>query len=158
MSLVLEWDDTNSTARLVTGDSGLESDSGIETAFIISIFSDARASDADLAPDPDADTSDRRGFWADTFNEDRDTPTGGLLWLAARSKSNNEATERASNFVKAATKWMVADKIFTSIDVESTIIFVNGNRVLQIRTEGFRNDDENAVFARTWRIFLNAIQ
>jgi len=96
-----------------TGD--LTLDKGLESAVIISMYTDARAGDDDKLDDPD----DKRGWWGDLTNEYDDDRIGSKLWLRARSKTTNETLVLAKKDVKDCLQWMLDDGVAVRIDVNA---------------------------------------
>lgn len=102
--------DQHSDLAVDLGD--LEQDGGLETAVLVSLFSDARA-------EPDVDTSfleqQPRGWWADTA-EDR---FGSLLWTLQRAKQTDETLARARAYTRDALAWMIRDEIARTVEVSA---------------------------------------
>lgn len=97
----------------------LAADDGLETAVILSLFTDARASDDDPLPFGE---SDRRGWWADAFpSVDRDR-IGSRLWLLRREKQTQDTLNRAREYAEEALAWLIADGVARSVEVESFIV------------------------------------
>jgi phage gp46-like protein len=84
-------------------------DNGMETAIIISLFSD-RYTDERPA-------GDRGGFWADPTLEIEGDRVGSLLWLLARGKITDKTVRQAEDYVPDALKWMVDDGVAKEINV-----------------------------------------
>lgn len=78
----------------------LLTDNSIETAVVISLFTDRRAQPSDLIPDG---TTDRRGWWADSF---RRRPIGSRLWLLNREKTVQAVVERTKAYADEALAWL----------------------------------------------------
>lgn len=97
---------------------GLAEEDGLETAVIISLFTDARAPDDALLPD---DSQDRRGWWGDAYGDDPTDSTGSLIWLLTRSKQMQSVVQQVRDFSRAALAWMVTDGVAQSVAVESEI-------------------------------------
>ncbi|WP_449106690.1 phage GP46 family protein [Pseudomonas mohnii] len=91
----------------------LARDDGLETAVIISLFTDRRATaeqiPAELPPD------DLRGYWGDLAGADMVSATGSLLWLLAREKQLPATLARAEQYCREALQWMVDDLIATRV-------------------------------------------
>lgn len=97
----------------------LAADDGLETAVILSLFTDARASNDDPLPFGE---SDRRGWWADAFpSVDRDR-IGSRLWLLRREKQTQDTLNRAREYAEEALAWLIADGVARSVEVESFIV------------------------------------
>lgn len=91
----------------------LSMDDGIETAVIISLFTDARA---DLVELPIGET-DRRGWFGELF-QDAGGMFGSKLWLLQREKQTEEVRLRAIEYARDALQWMIDDGIAQSIAVD----------------------------------------
>ena len=118
--LALVWDDALGSADFRRIDADLASDAGIETAVIISLFTDRRAEPDDVPPS--GDPTDRRGWWADEFMEHEGDKIGSRLWLLDRSKADNQVVLRAKAYVLEALDWMIEDHVVTKIDVTTTLV------------------------------------
>lgn len=90
----------NGHGSLALNGPDLLTDKSIETAVIISLFTDRRAQPSDPIPDG---TTDRRGWWADSF---RKRPIGSRLWLLGREKTLESVLERAKTWADEALAWM----------------------------------------------------
>ncbi|EBS4105236.1 hypothetical protein ZD86_02390 [Salmonella enterica subsp. enterica] len=78
----------------------LLTDNSIGTAVIISLFTDRRAQPSDPLPDG---TTDRRGWWADSF---RKRPVGSRLWLLNREKTLASVVEKTQAYADEALAWL----------------------------------------------------
>ncbi|MFZ2469468.1 MAG: phage GP46 family protein [Parvibaculum sedimenti] len=98
-------------------DGDLLTDDGLRTACIISVETDARATDDDLARFG-LDGADKRGWWADSIvpvvTGDN---TGSLLWLLERAKQTEEVRRIAKDMIARALEWLIENKIAKSVDV-----------------------------------------
>lgn len=92
----------------------LDRDAGLETAVLISMFSDRRADLEDDLPD---NTKDLRGWWADATQSDK---IGSRLWLISRSKIEDETSTDAEIYIKECLQWMIDDGVADSISVTVT--------------------------------------
>lgn len=96
----------------------LERDDGLETAVIISLFTDRRASAEQIPAEYEQD--DLRGYWGDLANASATDQTGSLLWLLAREKQLPQTLSRAEQYCREALVWMVDDLVATKIEVEAS--------------------------------------
>ncbi|EQB31960.1 phage GP46 family protein [Sphingobium ummariense] len=103
----------------------LATDDGLRTAVIMSLFTDARAREDDPLADP---TADRRGWWGDCANADRNDRIGSRLWLLAREKVVPATATRATDYCREALAWMVEDGLAASVEVECTLLPVTAAR------------------------------
>jgi len=116
----------------------LESDEGIETAVIISLFTDKRAKIDDILPDPNS--SDRRGWWGDLVSDIEDDQIGSRLWLLNREKTEESILARAKEYVQEALQWLSDDGVVAKVVVETERQGIPGNDVLAIKGEIHKPD------------------
>lgn len=102
---------------VVNGD--LERDDGLETAVVISLFTDRRAADEEIRPGAPGNRSDRRGWWADETLPDGDK-IGSLLWLLEREKITPAVLTRAKQYAEDALAWLISDVVAESVVVVVT--------------------------------------
>ena len=109
--LQIRWDVEASRADLVAVDGDLAIGRDLETAVIVSLFTDRRAEPDDPLPDGGGD---RRGYWGDGLT---DQPLGSRLWLLAREKATRQTLLRAVEYAKEALAWLVADGVAERVEV-----------------------------------------
>jgi phage gp46-like protein len=114
--LALVWGTTTSADLTTSIDDDLASDAGLETACLLSLFTDRRAESDDVPPS--GDPNDRRGWWADQFMPVEGDRIGSRRWLLDRSKRTNEVVRRAEEYDREALAWMIEDSVVASIDLE----------------------------------------
>lgn len=111
----LTYDAENQRADLGRADGlNLETDGGLETAVIISLFTNARAADDDDI----VHGSDPNGWWADQYLEPTGRRTGSKLWLLHRAKLTAKTIEQARTYAKEALQWLITDGVASSVTVE----------------------------------------
>lgn len=105
-------------ADISTDANDLLTDDGLQTALIISLFTDRRVSDGEELP---AGEIDRRGWWGDLGGLPSDR-IGSRLWLLNREKTLPEVVARANEYAREAVQWIIQDKVANRVDViaEST--------------------------------------
>lgn len=91
----------------------LREDDGLETAVIISLFTDRRLPAGQL---PNDGTIDPRGWWGD-LGDDDGVQIGSLLWLLWREKVLPSTVARAIEYAKGALQWMIDDGIASAVNV-----------------------------------------
>jgi phage gp46-like protein len=108
--IALEWNGAVGAADLALAETGaLAKDDALQTAVVLSLFTDARA-----RPDDGAE-GDRRGWVGDAFTpEDR---VGSRLWLLKREKQTEETRRRAEDYANEALAWLVDAGLATSVSV-----------------------------------------
>lgn len=94
----------------------VESERGLESAIILSIFTDRRAEADDVIPDG---TDDRRGWWADAHPEIEADMIGSRLWLLSREKEAVSAVLRAREYVQESLAWLIEDGAARRVDVRT---------------------------------------
>lgn len=94
----------------------LDTDDGLETAVLISLFSDRLAGQDDALPD---NSSHRRGWWGDSFADIDGDLIGSRLWLLSREKQLAATLQRAREYAREALRWLVDDGIARSVDVDA---------------------------------------
>jgi phage gp46-like protein len=92
---------------------GLATDRDLETAVILSLFTDALAREDDVIPDL---TDDRRGWWGN-WESPEALELGSRLWLLSREKSTEETRRRAEEYAAEALAWLLTDGVAARVDV-----------------------------------------
>lgn len=112
--LKLKWAEELNLFDLSVQSSDLEKEDGLETAVIVSIFTDARADVVELPPGE----TDRRGWFGEEFGDVIGDKYGSKLWLLDREKQTEDVRMRAIEYAKEALQWMIDDGVADSIDVD----------------------------------------
>ena len=110
----------------------LQGEQGLQTAIIISLFTDRRANDDDVIPDG---SNNKRGWWADAFpavdGQGRSSVAsagsagatndkiGSRLWLLHREKDMQLVVNRAHDYAVEALQWLVDDGVARRVDVQT---------------------------------------
>lgn len=111
MDIAMKYDPGAQRFDLAMEDGDLATDEGLQTAVILSLFTDRRALEEDRLPDG---TGDRRGYWADAY---RDRPHGSRLWLLHREKEHEEVLRRAKEYAEEALDWLIEDEVADTVEV-----------------------------------------
>ncbi|WP_242183073.1 phage GP46 family protein [Sphingomonas sp. CARO-RG-8B-R24-01] len=88
---------------------GLVSGRDIETAVLISVFTDAAAGPDDAIPDG---SNDPRGWWGDPS-------MGSKVWLLQRAKRTTGTLQLAKAYLRDALAWLIADQVAASVDISA---------------------------------------
>lgn len=116
--LLLRWDDDFLEADFVYLNGDLTTDQGLESAIIISLFTDQQAAIDDVLPD--INSTDRRGWWGDLASPDvENDKIGSKLWLLERSKTEESVISDAKKYTEDALEWLIEDNIASEINVNS---------------------------------------
>lgn len=112
-----QFDVTALAADWMLVSSGLDVSRDLETAVILSLFTDARAGPDDKLPQG----SDARGWWADWQGEEIHgvARVGSRLWLLAREKQTEEVRLRAEFYAREALQWLLDQKVADSLSLSA---------------------------------------
>ena len=110
--------DMDSGADLALENFALATDDSLETAVILSLFTDARALDDDELP---LGQTDRRGWWGDAYADERGDRFGSRLWLLSARKQLPSALVEAREIIEEALAWLVKDGLARRVEVETFI-------------------------------------
>ncbi len=116
--IALAWQPLDARGDFGIAGGALATGNDLETAVLVSLFSDAAASPGYVAPDG---STDPRGWWADTYETAAagGTVLGSLLWQLFRGvkAGNTNLPLQAQNACAVALQWLVADGIAASVQV-----------------------------------------
>lgn len=102
------------TFDLAIENGGLALDDGLETALIVSLFTDRRASDDDVLPDP---SGGKRGWWGDTYADIDGDQIGSRRWLLERERDLPDTYKRMQIYLAEGCEWLTADGVAGRVDV-----------------------------------------
>jgi phage gp46-like protein len=104
------WDNTQTSGDWGLAQGDLETGQDLETACLVSLFTDALAT-----PDftPTDGTTDRRGWWADPYN---DESLGSNLWQFERAKKLRSTLGDARRYTLDALQWLIDDGVAQTIE------------------------------------------
>lgn len=112
----IEYDATKLAFDLALAGSDIETDDGLQTAVVLSLFVDRRV-DLDQIPAG----ANARGWWADTVPDTGDR-IGSRLWLLAREKQTQATLNRARDYAIEALQWLIDDGVARAVDVTAEIV------------------------------------
>ena len=121
--IAIQYDNSMQYGDLSMDGDDLLMDNGLESAVLISLFTDARA-DQDELPYTDADP---RGW---VFEDVDGITFGSKLWLLERSKLTSETLALAEDYARTALEWMLTDGVASEVEVsairlDGTILCLN---------------------------------
>jgi len=113
------WDPATGTGDFNMLGAGLELGHDLETASLISMFSDAQADPGDIVYDPDP-----RGVWFDTYAALEDAAliaipndrTGSKIWQAFARPRSQDTLNWLRDEVIRCHGWMVTDGVASAVD------------------------------------------
>lgn len=109
------WDEDLNEGDISFNGGDLVRELGLETAVMMSLFTDRRASDDDTLPDPN--NPDKRGWWGDQITDYDNEQIGSRLWLLERSKTTSEVISLARFYIEEALQWMLEDGVAAAVNV-----------------------------------------
>ncbi len=129
-------------------DGDLLSDNGMRTAVVLSLFTDRVADSDDVIPDG---SDNRRGWWADAYNDDGDI-IGSRLWILGREKQTDRTLERAAEYADEALNWLLKDGVARSVSHTASW---SSEGMLVLVTTIERSD--NSTFRAAFEVSLEAL-
>lgn len=143
------WDVANARGDWALSGAMLKTGQDLQTAYLISIFSDRRAQPGDVIPDG---TNDARGWIGDV---DEKYPIGSRLWLLERSIKSQQTMNRARTYVTEAVQWLLDDQVVAKHEI--TLAWVQsaaGTWGIGIWIQAFRPDGTKyPAFSWVWGEF-----
>ncbi len=109
------WNGERAVGDWQAGQGDLLSGNDLETAILISLFTDRLA-----RADDDYDGDDRRGWWGDSG---ADYPIGSRLWLLRRRKLTLATAASAETYATEALQWLIDDGVVSSITITTRIVY-----------------------------------
>lgn len=125
------------------------SDDPLIRAVIISLFTWRRAN-----PDDDLPSTERNGWWGDSYPTVLDDRIGSRLWLLLRAKMLPDTIACAKQYAEEALKWLVDDGVAARVVVIAERYGTDG---VALNTQIYRYDGQILLdlrFANVWK-FLN---
>ncbi len=121
-------------------------DHSLQTAVVISLFSDRRARADDAVP---GGSADRRGWWGDAWAEVVGDQIGSRLWLLSREKELPETLRRAREYAEESLAWLVRDGIASTVTAVPSVPRTDVLR-LDISIRRREGGEENFQFDVLW--------
>lgn len=125
MDVLVAWDTLSYRGDWTVAAGALGVDPGIESAVLLSLFTDRRAS-----PDftPNDGTDDRRGWWGDTYES---VLLGSRLWQLNRAKKSDAGAMllQVRDYCREALQWLVDSGVAASVSVSTSWLGGSGQVV-----------------------------
>lgn len=127
------WQVDENYADWLKGSGDVLSGDDLQSAIIISLFTDGLA-----RSDDNIDESYRRGWWADLGS---DYNIGSRLWLLNRQKLTVSIVKQAEDYAGEALKWLIDDGVVSYIEVGTQIVYPNRlNMIIRYHRPGDERD------------------
>ena len=122
----------------------LLSGNDLQTAVLISLFTDRVANLDDVIPDG---SGDPRGWWGDAGEQ---YPIGSRLWLLERSKQTDANADLARDYTAEALQWLIDDGVVASFDIAAQWI---ASGQLGLSVTAYKQDGSTVAmnFASVWQ-------
>lgn len=109
--ITIVWNPAQGYGDWAMGDGDIQTGDDLETAVLVSLFTDRVATpDYVLAP---GDT-DVRGWWADAYNQDT---IGSNIWQLERHTKTSATLNEAIAMASSALQWLIDDGVAAAVDV-----------------------------------------
>lgn len=133
------WDVDRLSADWQQGSGELATGNALQTAIIISLFTDRVARN-----DDDVDGNERRGWWGDA-GADKDI--GSRLWLLRRRKLTANVAQKAEEYALEGLNWLLADGVVSALRVATQIVYPKRlNMIIHYRQSGASDDNDMRFF------------
>jgi phage gp46-like protein len=141
--ITIVWEPVRQRGDWAIANGALVIGNDLETAVLVSLFTD-RVLPLDLTP-PDG-TTDRRGWWGDSYES---APIGSRLWTLRRKIKSNASSilQEAKSICLEALQWMLDDQVAASINV--TTFWANAVQLVII-TQIVEPDGTVSTFKYQW--------
>lgn len=132
---------------------GLQRDAGLETAVILSLFQNARATEHELTV-AGLPLDYWGGYWGDTYPDIDGDIQGSKLWLLARGKRTAATLDLAEKWAGEALQWLVDDNVAASVKV--TPSWHPNTGLLILRVDIQRPGEVEPRWSRVWEAISGA--
>jgi phage gp46-like protein len=111
--LTLTWNPATGTADINMVGPSLQLGNDLETAILVSLWSEQTADPGDILP---VNTNnDPRGWWADAYNAP--DQIGSKLWQIFNRIRNQQTLNDAQDFAQKALQWLIDDGVASAVSV-----------------------------------------
>lgn len=115
--IAIVFDPVSFTGDFAMSGAGLLLGNELQTAVLISLFTDGVASPDDIMPP--SQVNDPRGWWADTYTND---PIGSKLWQAFWRQTTPGTVNWLNDTANKAVQWMLDDGVASSVTVNAQLL------------------------------------
>ena len=122
----------------------LAAENGLETAVLISLFSDRFVPEVELPEN----IEETRGWWGDALSTPPEDLIGSRLWTFDRiGKINNETAIGMREAILEALQWMIDDGVAALIEVDTEVV---ANTQINFDVRIFRPEGDDIPFKFIW--------
>jgi phage gp46-like protein len=117
MDIAITWNESTGRGDWSMTNGDLASGSDLQTAVLLSLFTDARVDDY-VAPPPSG-APDRRGCWTDAYTGYQ---IGSRFWTRMRLVKNQFTLNLIQTDAQDALGWLISDGVVASFDIQAAWI------------------------------------
>jgi len=144
-AIKMVWDSANLRGDLDRDGANIQTDDGLDTAVLISLFTNARAEASDVKAG-----SSLGGWWGDDYGFTDGDREGSRLWaLFQTGKIDERLRKKAYALIDEALAWMIQDGIVDRIEKEIDEISPG---MIAVRIGLFRPGDLAPSWVRAWEV------
>lgn len=136
------WDNDLMEADMSFSNDDLIREEGLETAVVMSLFTDRRANEDDIIDNSD----DMRGWWGDQTSDIPNDRNGSRLWLLERAKVIPETLTLAKKYAEESLEWMIDDGVAVKVEVVPEVFGEKGNERLGLTVKIYKEFNNIEVF------------
>jgi phage gp46-like protein len=125
-------------------------DDGLETPVTYSLFTNAPATDDELAAAGLTRDQDNGAWWGNDFVEVDGDVWGSKLWLLARAKRTDETLARAAGYATDAVAWLISDGLASKIPIVTSWYGRTG--FLALGAQMYRPGELQPRWRRLWNV------
>ena len=114
--LALNLTDDGIDLLLKDDSSTLVRDEGLQTAVLISLFTDQRVSEAEVP----SGLSSQSGWWGDEFSEIIGDQIGSKIWTFSRGMATTQTAAAIQVRAKQSLDWMIEDGVASQVEVTTS--------------------------------------
>ena len=151
MDIRLAYSADSQEIDIVPNGPDLAMDHTLETAVLISLFSNRRAESDDILPDP---TMDRQGWWGDEFSSVDGDLTGSRFWLLTAAKQTQETLLKYEEYAQEALQWMLDDSVASDIQIQAEYQRQN---VLALAIQIYRGSQVSQQYQFLWDLLAQEL-
>ena len=139
----------------LVNDNGIQQDFTLETAVIMSLFTDARATAEELLV-AGLPKDHFGGWWGDSFPEVDGDVLGSKLWLLTRAKRTDATLALGQKYAEESLQWMLDDEVAESVDVTPSWYEVARKGILILAVDIQRPGELEPRWRRVWEAISGA--
>jgi phage gp46-like protein len=145
----IEYNNIDQQADLDVSAGRIVEDDGMETSILISLFTDRIADAGD-----DIVSTDKRGWWGDSYPDTSGDKTGSKLWQLMQGKLTQDARKKAIKHTEDALAWMVEDKVASKVTASAEWLQDGSHKIgLKLTVEIQKPDEVAPRWKRTWELY-----